>query len=75
MGDGYSDDSEEDLKFDPPPMPVVDAAVVVPVAPNGDVVEHSFSVEAPGAVRDDATTRPFSHSTHPTKLYIIMYIT
>lgn len=47
--DGYSD-SEEDLRFDPPPLPAPDAAVVVPVAPSGDVVEHAFSVDAPGAV-------------------------
>jgi hypothetical protein len=46
--DGYSD-SEEELNFDPPPLPVSDAAVVVAVAPNGSVAEHSFSVDAPGA--------------------------
>lgn len=45
--DGYSD--EDDLDFDPPQQPVSDHAEVAAVAPRGDVVEHSFTVEAPGA--------------------------
>mmetsp|Transcript_2662 Transcript_2662/g.4217 ORF Transcript_2662/g.4217 Transcript_2662/m.4217 type:complete len:164 (-) Transcript_2662:794-1285(-) len=50
MGYGSDEDSgEDDLRFDPPPRPVLDAAKVVAVAPRGDVVEHAFAVEAPGA--------------------------
>lgn len=46
--DGYSD-SESDLGFEPPPIPAKDTATVVPVAPEGSVVEHVFTVDAPGA--------------------------
>ena len=43
----YSD--EEDLDFPVPKTPAPDAATIVEVPPRGDVVEHAFACEAPGA--------------------------
>ena len=43
----YSD--EEDLDVPVPKAPAPDAATIVEVPPRGDVVEHAFACEAPGA--------------------------
>jgi len=44
-----SDFSDDDFDAAPAPAPVTDAAVVVPCAPRGDVAEHSWRIDVPGA--------------------------
>ena len=44
-----SDFSDDDFDAAPAPAPVTDAAVVVPCAPSGDVAEHSWRIDVPGA--------------------------
>ena len=44
-----SDLSDDDFDAAPAPAPVADAAVVVPCAPSGDVAEHSWRIDVPGA--------------------------
>ena len=44
----FSDD-DFDAAPAPAPAPVADAAVVVPCAPSGDVAEHSWRIDVPGA--------------------------
>tara|TARA_B110000977_G_scaffold179808_1_gene238775 strand:+ start:36913 stop:37383 length:471 start_codon:yes stop_codon:yes gene_type:complete len=44
-----SDYSNDDTPSFDPPVRVSDSSVIIPVAPNGSVTEHSFTVPAPGA--------------------------
>ena len=44
-----SDFSDDDFDVHPAPVPVADAATVVPCAPSGDITTHTWRVDAPGA--------------------------
>ena len=67
-----SDFSDDDFDVHPAPVPVADAATVVPCAPSGDITTHTWRVDAPGAeihlqlIRMVDQPVSYTHLTLPT---------